>query len=115
MATKKAGADVKETGPSARQLTIPIGSFVKYTGKRVGDHVGLSGEVIGYRGPTTGLWIKFSDGSKGSISLTQAEVLKKAPKKAQARTSTTASKKAKAAKAEQPAPQAEVMPEAANG
>lgn len=60
-----------------------VGTLVKYTGTRVKEHSGLTGTITGYRGPTTGLVVKFSNGY-GSISCRNAQVVTKAVRKAKA-------------------------------
>ena len=54
----------------------PIGSLVRYTGVRVPQHIGLVGEIVGYR-PTNGLWVDFGGGKIGSISHTKAVLVKR--------------------------------------
>ena len=88
-------------GPSAQQLSIPLHSIVRYVGKRT-EYAGQVGEVVGYRGPTTGLWVKFPTGT-GSISLKGTELVTKKPaSKAAPRTA-----KPKAAKPAKPASEPE--------
>lgn len=61
-----------------RETAFPKGCLVRYTGERT-QFAGQTGTVTGYRGPTTGLWVKFGTGL-GSISTRGAQVLAKAPK-----------------------------------
>jgi len=99
--TKPAATPVaKPTGPSAKQLTIPLHSIVRYTGKRT-EHAGEVGEVVGYRGPTTGLRVKFPSGT-GSISLTRVELVTKGAKSKLASKAASRTAKPKAAKPAKP-------------
>jgi len=96
--TKPAATPVaKPAGPSTKQLGIPLHSIVRYTGKRT-EHAGQVGEVIGYRGPTTGLWVKFPSGT-GSISLTRVELVTKGKKSKPAAKAAPGTTKPKTAKA----------------
>jgi hypothetical protein len=92
-------------GPSAKQLSIPLHSIVRYTGKRT-EHAGEVGEVIGYRGPTTGLWVKFPSGT-ASISLKGAELVTKGAKSKLASKAASRTAKPKAAKPAKPASEPE--------
>ena len=57
----------------ARESAFPKGVTVRYTGART-QFAGQTGIVTGYRGPTTGLWVKFPTGL-GSISSRGAEIV----------------------------------------
>ena len=94
----KAANATTETKPTPEQLAIPIGSTVKYLGKR-NAHTGKVGTVTGYRGPTTGLWIEFTGGAKASASVTRVEVVDKAAKRKPASKSASRVKKATPAQA----------------
>ena len=92
-------------GPSAQQLSIPLHSIVRYVGKRT-EYAGQVGEVVGYRGPTTGLWVKFPTGT-GSISLKGTELVTKGAKSKLASKAASRTAKPKAAKPAKPASEPE--------
>jgi hypothetical protein len=69
--TKKAQTE-KTSKFSFKLSDWPLGNIVEYTGTRVTEHVGMSGEIVGYR-PSNGLWVQFKNG-KGSISVKQAKL-----------------------------------------
>lgn len=74
-------AEVKKTAAPVLldKSVYAKGVSVKYTGSRT-QFAGQTGVITGYRGPTTGLWVKFPSGV-GSISCRNAEVTSpKAPR-----------------------------------
>lgn len=79
----------------------PMGTVVKYTGTRISEHAGQSGEIVGYR-PTSGLWVKFPNG-RGSISVKQAEIVSGKPGKVRKQAGATEKAGSKTAKAAKPA------------
>jgi hypothetical protein len=71
-ATAKKGSEVSKFNYDISLW--PIGAKVAYTASRVAEHKGLTGVIEGHR-PTNGLWVRFSTGTKGSISIKTAKLL----------------------------------------
>ena len=92
-----------------RKTVFPKGTIVQYQGSRT-QFAGQTGEVTGYRGPTTGLWVKFPTGL-GSISTRGAQVVTKGKKAKPASSSATR----KAPKKVQQAAPAQAEPEGQAG
>lgn len=75
-AEKKSEGREPKGGLVDAKKDIPIGSTVKYLGTRNKHLKGKSGVVLRYVGPN-GVAVKYSDGTVGSVSPTQLEMVKK--------------------------------------